>query len=74
MKNKTYRVAPHPEGWSVKLDGAQRASAVCDTKAQAVERAKELAQTRELQLVIHGQNGRIQTEHTYGHDPYPPKG
>lgn len=74
MKDKTYRVTPHADGWSVKRDGAQRAAAVYDTKAEAVARAKEIARPRELQVVVHGQNGQIQTEYTYGHDPYPPKG
>ena len=34
-----------------------------------------LSKNQELgQVVIHKQDGTIQTEHTYGKDPYPPKG
>jgi hypothetical protein len=36
---------------------------------------KELAKSfPKAQGVIHKQNGKIQTEYTYGSDPYPPKG
>jgi uncharacterized protein YdaT len=58
----------------VKLDGASRAANVCSTQADAVARAKELARPRELQVVVHGADGRVRAEFTYGSDPYPPKG
>lgn len=75
-KRTTYHVTPSPDGgWKVKRESAGRASSVHDTKAGAVERAKELAKEQELgQIVIHRQDGKIQTEHTYGQDPYPPEG
>ncbi|MBI9083877.1 MAG: DUF2188 domain-containing protein [Desulfobacterales bacterium] len=63
------------DGWRVKKEGASRASGVFDTKADAVERGRELAKgAGEGQLKIHKRDGRIQTEHTYQNDPYPPKG
>ncbi len=73
---KTYHVAPNPDGgWNVKAERASRASSSHDTKASAVDRAKVLAKAQPLgQVVIHKQDGRIQTEHTYGQDPYPPRG
>jgi len=73
---KTYHVMPKPGGgWNVKQEKAERASSSHDTKAEAVERAKELAKNQTLgQIVIHKQDGTIQTEHTYGEDPHPPKG
>lgn len=41
-------------------EGASRASSSHETKAQAVERAKELAKNQELrQVVIHKQDGTI---------------
>lgn len=74
-KRKTYHVTPRQEGWAVTPTGATRASAATSTKAEAVARAKELAKkAHQGQVVIHGRDGRIQTEHTYGSDPYPPKG
>lgn len=73
---KTYHVTPNRAGgWTVKGAGASRASSTHGNKADAVDRAKELARNQALgQVVIHKQDGRIQTEHTYGSDPCPPRG
>ena len=75
-KRKTYHVTPNTDrGWKVKEEKASRASSSHETKAQAVERAKMLAKNQDLgQVVIHKKDMTIQTEHTYGKDPYPPKG
>ena len=75
-KRKTYHVTPRPDGgWNVKAAEASRASSTHGTKADALERAKELAKNQDLgQVVIHKKDGTIQTEHTYGKDPHPPKG
>lgn len=75
-KRKTYHVtAKTGGGWNVKGENASRASSTHDTKVDAVDRARELAKSQSLgQIVIHKQDGKIQTEHTYGKDPHPPKG
>jgi len=75
-KRKTYHVTPGADGdWKVNGEKASKASSSHDTKAEAVDRAKEPAKNQELgQVVIHKKDGKIQTEHTYGKDPYPPKG
>lgn len=44
-------------------------------RIDAVGRGKGQAKSGSLgQIKIHGQNGKIQTEYTYGKDPYPPEG
>jgi uncharacterized protein YdaT len=75
-KRKTYHVIPKADGgWNVKGENASRASSSHATKAEAISRAKELAKNQDLgQVVIHKKDGTIQTEHTYGKDPYPPEG
>lgn len=74
-KRTTYHVTPDGDGWKVQKEGSNRASAQCDTKKEAVNRGRELAQNQTLsQLKIHKQDGTIQEERTYGKDPYPPKG
>lgn len=75
-KREVYRVTPTSSGdWKVKRDGTERADSVHGDKADAVDRAKDLAKSlSKSQIVIHGKNMKIQTEHTYGKDPYPPKG
>lgn len=63
------------DGWDVKQEGGKRASGNFSTKQEAIQRGKELAKNAPLgQIKIHGQDGKIQTEHTYGKDPYPPMG
>jgi uncharacterized protein YdaT len=72
---KVYHVTPHGDDWKVKAEGSKRAVDIIDNKADAVERAIELAKSNPLgQVKIHKQDGTIQTEHTYGKDPFPPKG
>jgi len=75
-KRSTYHVTKNKGGgWGVKKAGGQRSSGNFDTKSDAVQRGKELAKKAPLgQIKIHGQDGKIQTEHTYGKDPYPPEG
>lgn len=65
-ERKVYHVTTHEEGWKVQAEGAQRASRVTDTKAEAVEAARELAKNQEpSQVVIHRQDGTIQTHYSY---------
>jgi uncharacterized protein YdaT len=73
---KKYHVTQRPDGqWQAKGEGASRASAVTRTKAEAVDRARDLAKAQPLgQVIIHKSDGTIQSERTYGNDPYPPKG
>lgn len=76
MPRKVYHVTPAGDGdWKVKREGASRADSVHEDKGNAVDRGKELAKSGGLgQIIIHGQDGKIQTEYTYEKDPYPPKG
>jgi hypothetical protein len=63
------------QGWETKAEGAQRASTIERTKEEAVKAAAGLAKNASLgQVVIHKQDGTIQSERTYGKDPFPPEG
>jgi hypothetical protein len=74
-KRVTYTVGPDDGRWSLKKRGGSRATGTFDRKEDAVRRGRELAKAQERgQLVIKKQNGRIQTEYTYGDDPFPPRG
>jgi uncharacterized protein YdaT len=71
----TYDVSPRGERWAVKRRGAERATAIFDNKEEAIERAKHVAKrVVDSQVVVGKADGTIQTEYTYGHDPFPPKG
>jgi hypothetical protein len=76
MARVRYRVTPRGDGgWQVKRDGASRASNVFDSKAEAVERGSDLARSQPFgQIIIYKQDGKIQTEYTYGNDPRSRKG
>jgi hypothetical protein len=74
-KRRVYDVSPKGKEWSVKERGADRAVGNFAKKSDAVDRAREVAKNQpRAQVVIRKQDGSIQTEHTYGGDPYPPKG
>lgn len=75
MGRKIYDVKKQGESWVVKGRGNERASAITSTKTEAVDRAAELGKNNgNAQVVIRKENGQIQSERTYGNDPYPPKG
>lgn len=74
-KRVTYHVTPSKDGrWQVKAEHAKRASAKCDTKAEAVSRGKEIVKSkRSAEIVVHKKDGRVQTKHTYVEgNPSPP--
>lgn len=73
---KTIHVVPRGSGvWAVRSEDATRAAGVYATKVDAVERAKGIVSNAGGgQIVVHGRDGRIQYENTYGADPYPPRG
>ncbi len=66
-------VRPHPEGWQAIREGAKRASAVADTKAEAVARGRELAKNDGAELVK-GKDEKIQSKDSHGRDPRRIKG
>ena len=68
---KTYHVTKGPDGeWKGTLTGATRPTVSAPTKAEALERTVEVAKNSRLsQVVIHKENGIIQSERTYGADP-----
>ncbi len=75
MSNRNrHHVVPHHNGWAVRREGADRASAVTRTKDQAVDRARDIAGRERGAVVIHRENGTIQEERTYHDDPFPPRG
>lgn len=71
---KDVYVQPHTDGWEVKKEGGKRASAVTDTKAEAVKIGREAARKENSELVIKGKAGTIQQKDSHGHDPRKSKG
>lgn len=75
QERKVYRVLPDGESWKLKGDHNERASGVFATQSEAAARGREMAiHEGHSQLVVHGRDGQIQNERTYGDDPFPPAG
>lgn len=68
-------VEPRPDGqWAVQRDKGQRASSLNRTQAQAVKKARTIAQHQGAELVIKGEDGRIRAKDSHGRDPRSSKG
>lgn len=74
MANRNQHVVPHDGDWAVQGAGNSRATSVHETQQEAIQRAREIAQNNQSEVLIHGENGRIRARNSYGNDPYPPKG
>lgn len=76
MARNIFWVSPRSSGdWHVIKEGAQRATSVHQTKEEAERAGAETAKRNQpSQLKVQLKNGQIEYEHTYGSDPYPPKG
>lgn len=73
MARKVFRVVPNGTNWQVKYNGDVLSNH--SLKANAIEAGRKVAIANQpSQLVIHKADGTIETEYTYGNDPYPPKG
>jgi hypothetical protein len=79
----TYRVLPDEDNegfWVITIEGQSPLGINFEDKELAVQTAASAAKRRwemdrmHTQLVIHGDDGRIQDERTYGDDPTPPEG
>lgn len=74
MAKKTTHVVPDPNGgWSVKREGASRASKHFDKKQDAITYARNISKNRRAEFVIHRQDGTIHSKDSYEHDPNPPR-
>jgi hypothetical protein len=74
MPRKEHHLVPNPDGgWDVKRNGAERASAHAETKAEAEKAGREISRNQGTEFVIHGKDGRIQASDSHGKDPNSPK-
>ena len=75
MARTKYHIVPSGDDWAVKKQGAARASSLHATKEDAIVAGRTLALANQpSQLIVHGRDGKIQNEWTYGNDPFPPRG
>ncbi|SDM91301.1 DUF2188 domain-containing protein [Sediminibacillus halophilus] len=58
-------VVAHENGWAVQAKDAKKPSKVFDKKSDAVERAKEIAENKGTEAVIHKENGDVEKRHSF---------
>jgi hypothetical protein len=73
-RDKDVMVYTTKNGWAVKSNGSSRAAGVYDTQAEAKRRGRQIAMNKSSELSIQGRDGKIREKHSYGKDPYPPRG
>jgi hypothetical protein len=52
-------------GWSVKKEGASRATAVVPTKDEAIHKARTISKADKTEMVIHTKDGTVQNKVNY---------
>lgn len=58
-------VTPHNDGWQVEAAGADQASVVTATQADAIDRAREiLRNSGGGELIVHGADGAVRESNT----------
>lgn len=58
-------VVPYKGRWAIKREGSDEPEEVTDTKAEAVERAQELATDDNISAIIHREDGTVEKSHNY---------
>jgi len=71
---KNQYVVRNGTSWGVCGEGNQRLTARCTTQAEAIARAREIAQNQTSELRIQGRDGKFREGWSYGNDPFPPEG
>jgi hypothetical protein len=74
MVAKQIWVSPSDDGWKVHSAGANRAAGIFETKAEALDRGREIAINKDAELLVQNFDGTIGMRNSYGKDFFPPKG
>jgi hypothetical protein len=73
VPRKDQHVVPHSEGWAVKGAGNSKATVVKKTQREAIAVAEQIAKNKKTDTKVHGKDGKIRAENSYGNDPCPAK-
>lgn len=74
MSKQNQHVVPRDDQWAVQGAGAKPPTELFKRKQDAVDRAREITQRQQTELVGRGRDGRTQYNDSHGNDPFPPKG
>jgi hypothetical protein len=65
----TIHVVTYGELWAVKREGTDEPLSTHNTQADATNAGRAQAKLDEVELVVHGQDGQIRENDSYGNDP-----
>lgn len=71
---KNTHVVPNGSQGSAKTAGSSRSAKNFETRAAAINKARQIAINNKSELLIHGKDGRIREKNSYGNDPKNIKG
>lgn len=64
MAQDRLHVVPHGDGWAVKCEGKSEVESTHSTQKEAIDSARDLAQQREVDLVVHRSDGTFRKVYT----------
>jgi uncharacterized protein YdaT len=73
MAKQNQHVVTHGNSWAVRGAGNSRVTSKHPTQNQAIDNARNIAQRKNSEVVIHRPDGRIRDKDSFGKDPNPPK-
>ncbi|MFB5661976.1 DUF2188 domain-containing protein [Alteribacillus sp. HJP-4] len=65
LMEKAELVEPHDDGWAVRSRDAKKPANVYDKKADAIKRAKDIAEKQGTEAVIFKKDGSEETRHSF---------
>ena len=68
-----YHITKTDNGWSLKKQGADRASKTASTKAEIIKLAREFLDGKTASLKIHREDGTLEEERTFPRSADPSK-
>lgn len=75
MSKKNIHIVPNKDAgtWEVKQEGSDFPISTHRTQSAANETGRQMAKIHQVELVIHGRDGKIRDKDSFGNDPFPPK-
>ncbi|WP_298783676.1 DUF2188 domain-containing protein [uncultured Marinococcus sp.] len=65
LMEKAELVEAHEDGWAVRAKSAKKPDVVYDSKSEAIERAKEVAEKKGTEAIIYKKDGTVEKRHSY---------
>ena len=67
-------VVKNGQNWSLKQEHVSSPVYTAKTQAEIINSGTSLAKAYQVELFIHGRDGKIRERNSFGHDPFPPRG